>query len=102
MWHGDRVRGGGNDRLMDQAAESFEGGDTAFPLLYPLLQRMKLLLEDQVHITAFLVALNSETYHKSASQRVPGGSPAAGAKITPWLDGVRRTLFGLLFRQFSE
>ncbi len=71
------------DRLMDQAAESFEGGDTSLPPLDPLLRKMNMLPEDHAPITAFLEALNSETYDKSAPQRVPSGLPVAGIKPTP-------------------
>jgi cytochrome c peroxidase len=64
------------DRLMDQAAETLEGGDTAtLPPLDPLLQKMNLLPEDTVPILTFLEALYSDDYDRSVPQRVPSGLP---------------------------
>lgn len=64
------------DRLMDQASETLEGGDTAtLPPLDPLLQKMNLLPEDTVPILDFLEALNSDDYDRSVPQRVPSGLP---------------------------
>lgn len=62
------------DRLMDQAAETLEGADTAtLPALDPLLRHMNLLPEDHALIQAFLDALNSDDYDKTAPERVPSG-----------------------------
>ncbi|MDP1587616.1 MAG: cytochrome-c peroxidase [Prosthecobacter sp.] len=67
------------DRLMDQAAETLEGGDTGtLPPLDPLLRKMNMLPEDHAPIAAFLEALNSDDYDKSMPQRVPSGLPVAG------------------------
>ncbi len=60
------------DRLMDQAAETLEGGDTStLPPLDPLLRQMNMLPEDHAPIKAFLDALNSDNYDKSSPERVP-------------------------------
>lgn len=65
------------DRLMDQAAETLEGGDTtSLPPLDPLLRKMNLLPEDAAPILTFLEALNSDDYDKSVPQSVPSGLPA--------------------------
>ena len=62
------------DRLMDQAAETFEGGDTGtLPPLDPLLRQMNMLPEDHEPIKAFLESLNSDDYDKSVPERVPSG-----------------------------
>ena len=62
------------DRLMDQAAETLEGADAAtLPALDPLLRHMNLLPEDHALIKAFLDALNSDDYDKSAPEKVPSG-----------------------------
>jgi len=62
------------DRLMDQAAETFEGGDIGtLPPLAPLLRQMNLLPEDHAPIKAFLEALSSDDYDKSVPERVPSG-----------------------------
>ncbi len=63
------------DRLMDQAAETFEGGDTSLPPLDPLLRKMNMLPEDHEPLAAFLDALNSDDYDKSVPKRVPSGLP---------------------------
>ena len=64
------------DRLMDQAAETLEGGDTtSLPTLDPLLRKMNLLPEDAVPILTFLEALNSDDYDKSVPKSVPSGLP---------------------------
>ncbi len=65
------------DRLMDQAAESFEGGDTSLPPLDPLLQKMNILPDDHVPILSFLGALNSEEYDKTVPKHVPSGLSVA-------------------------
>jgi cytochrome c peroxidase len=57
------------DRLMDQAAETFDGGDTSLPPIDPLLRKMNMLPEDHAPIAAFLEALNSDDYDKSAACR---------------------------------
>lgn len=68
------------DRLMDQAAETLEGGDTrTLPPLDPLLRQMNLLPEDSPPILTFLEALNSDDYDKSVPKSVPSGLPAAGS-----------------------
>jgi cytochrome c peroxidase len=60
------------DRLMDQAAETLEGGDTStLPPLDPLLRQMNMLPEDHAPIKAFLESLNSDDYDKSVPERVP-------------------------------
>ncbi|MCF7789487.1 MAG: hypothetical protein K9N47_25415 [Prosthecobacter sp.] len=60
------------DRLMDQAAETLEGGDTStLPPLDPLLRQMNMLPEDHAPIKAFLEALNSDDYDKSVPERLP-------------------------------
>ena len=62
------------DRLMDQAAETFEGGDTGtLPPLDPLLRQMNMLPEDHEPIKAVLESLNSDDYDKSVPERVPSG-----------------------------
>ncbi len=67
------------DRLMDQAAETLEGGDSStLPALDPLLRRMNMLPEDHGPITTFLDALNSDEYDKTMPVRVPSGLPVAG------------------------
>lgn len=67
------------DRLMDQAAETLEGGDAAtLPPLDPLLRKMNMLPEDHAPLSAFLEALNSDDYDKSAPERVPSGLPVTG------------------------
>lgn len=69
------------DRLMDQSAETLEGGDTTtLPPLDPLLRRMNMLPEDQAPIAAFLEALNSDTYETTIPDRVPSGLPVPGMK----------------------
>lgn len=62
------------DRLMDQAAETLEGGDTSsLPPLDPLLRQMNMLPEDHEPIKAFLESLNSDDYDQSAPERLPSG-----------------------------
>ena len=62
------------DRLMDQAAETLEGGDTGtLPPLDPLLRQMNMLPEDHAPIKTFLEALSSDDYDKSVPERVPSG-----------------------------
>ncbi len=68
------------DRLMDQAAETFDGGDTSLPPLDPLLRKMNMLPEDHAPIATFLEALNSDDYDTSAPQRVPSGLPVPGVR----------------------
>lgn len=85
MHHGGELTVGGvllfYDRLMDQSAETLEGGDTAtLPPLDPLLRRMNMLPEDQAPIAAFLDALNSDTYDTTVPELVPSGLPVAGVK----------------------
>jgi cytochrome c peroxidase len=64
------------DRLMDQAAETLDGGDDGTgPPLDPLLRRMNLLPEDHADLLAFLEALNSDDYDTSAPPHVPSGLP---------------------------
>ncbi len=60
------------DRLMDQAAETLEGGDAStLPPLDPLLRQMNMLPEDHAPIKAFLETLNSDNYDKAVPERVP-------------------------------
>ena len=62
------------DRMMDQAAETLDGGDvSSLPPLDPLLRHMNLLPEDHAKIMAFLETLNSDDYDKSVPERVPSG-----------------------------
>lgn len=62
------------DRLMDQAAETLEGGDVStLPPLDPLLRQMNMLPEDHAPIKAFLEALSSDEYDKTVPERVPSG-----------------------------
>ncbi|MBL9129871.1 MAG: cytochrome-c peroxidase [Verrucomicrobiaceae bacterium] len=69
------------DRLMDQAAETFEGGDDAtLPPLDPLLRKMNLLPEDSAPILEFLEALNSDDYDKTMPQVVPSGLLVPGVR----------------------
>lgn len=69
------------DRLMDQAAETLEGGDGAtLPPLDPLLRRMNMLPEDHAPIAAFLDSLNA-AYDTTVPERVPSGLPVPGLKI---------------------
>lgn len=64
------------DRLMDQAAETLEGGDVStLPPLDPLLRKMNLLPEDTPAVLEFLEALNSDDYDKTLPARVPSGLP---------------------------
>ncbi len=71
------------DRLMDQAAETFEGGDTSLPPLDPLLRKMNMLPEDHTPLKAFLETLNSDDYDKSVPQRVPSGLPVPSITTNP-------------------
>ena len=71
------------DRLMDQAAETFEGGDTSLPPLDPLLRKMNMLPEDHAPLKAFLETLNSNDYDKTVPKRVPSSLPTAGLSIQP-------------------
>lgn len=67
------------DRLMDQAAETLEGGDeSTLPPLDPLLRQMNMLPEDHAPIAAFLEALNDDGYDRTVPERVPSGLPVAG------------------------
>ncbi|WP_395740179.1 cytochrome-c peroxidase [Prosthecobacter sp.] len=67
------------DRLMDQAAETLEGGDvSSLPPLDPLLRHMNLLPEDHAPIRAFLEALSSDAYDKTAPEKVPSGLKPGG------------------------
>ena len=69
------------DRLMDQAAETLEGGDTGtLPPLDPLLRQMNMLPEDHAPIAAFLEALNDDSYDRSVPETVPSGLSPAGVK----------------------
>jgi cytochrome c peroxidase len=69
------------DRLMDEVAETLDGGDaTSSPPLDPLLKKLNLLPEDQESILAFLDALNGEYYDKSTPDSVPSGLPVAGVE----------------------
>lgn len=71
------------DRLMDQAAETLEGGDDAtLPPLDPLLRRMNMLPEDHAPIAAFLETLNA-AYDTTVPDRVPSGLPVPGSAIKP-------------------
>ncbi|MGV3663582.1 MAG: cytochrome-c peroxidase [Prosthecobacter sp.] len=70
------------DRLMDQAAETLEGGDVStLPPLDPLLRQMNMLPEDHAPIAAFLEALNDDGYDRSVPERVPSGLPVAGGEV---------------------
>jgi len=72
------------DRLMDQAAETLEGGDSAtLPPLDPLLRQMNMLPADHAPLSVFLEALNSDDYDKSMPAHVPSGLPVAGQAIKP-------------------
>lgn len=69
------------DRLMDQAAETLEGGDAdTLPPLDPLLRQMNMLPEDHAPIAAFLEALNDDSYDRSVPEHVPSGLPVPGGK----------------------
>jgi cytochrome c peroxidase len=71
------------DRLMDQAAETLEGGDDAtLPPLDPLLRRMNMLPEDHAPIAAFLGSLNAG-YDTTLPARVPSGLPVPGSILKP-------------------
>lgn len=71
------------DRLMDQAAETLEGGDEAtLPPLDPLLRRMNMLPEDHAPIAAFLDSLNA-SYDTTVPERVPSGLPVPGSPLKP-------------------
>lgn len=68
------------DRLMDQAAETLEGGDdSTLPPLDPLLRQMNMLPEDHAPIAAFLETLNADDYDQTLPARVPSGLPVAGS-----------------------
>lgn len=70
------------DRLMDQAAETLEGGDeSTLPPLDPLLRHMNMLPEDHAPIAAFLEALNDDGYDRSVPEKVPSGLPVAGVGV---------------------
>lgn len=72
------------DRMMDQAAETLEGGDAStLPPLDPLLRQMNMLPEDHGPIAAFLEALSSEDYDRNVPEKVPSGLPVAGLG-GPW------------------
>lgn len=76
------------DRLMDQAAETLEGGDSGtLPPLDPLLRQMNLLPEDHAPLAAFLDALNDDSYDRSMPERVPSGLPVAGEAGAPPAQG---------------
>lgn len=67
------------DRLMDQAAETLEGGDTStLPPLDPLLRQMNLLPEHTPAILDFLEALNADDYDQTVPQSVPSSLPVPG------------------------
>ncbi len=71
------------DRLMDQAAETLEGGDVdTLPTLDPLLRQMNMLPEDHAPLAAFLESLNDDAYDRSVPARVPSGLPVAGTVCT--------------------
>lgn len=64
------------DRLMDQVAETLDGGDQAtLPPLDPLLRHLNMLPQDQAPIQAFLEALNSDAYDQHVPKSVPSGLP---------------------------
>ena len=68
------------DRLMDQAAETLEGGDSStLPPLDPLLRHMNMLPEDHTPISAFLEALNADD-DQSMPRRVPSGLAVPGTE----------------------
>lgn len=72
------------DRLMDQAAETLDGGDDAsLPPLDPLLRRLNLLPDDHDAILAFLEALSSDDYDRRVPDKVPSGLPVPGAGLPP-------------------
>jgi cytochrome c peroxidase len=72
------------DRLMDQAAETLEGGDdSTLPPLDPLLRQMNMLPEDHAPIAAFLETLNADDYDQTVPARVPSGLPVAGETTPP-------------------
>ncbi len=69
------------DRLMDQVAETLEGGDdSTLPPLDPLLRQMNMLPEDHVPIAAFLDSLNGDEYDQSIPEKVPSGLPVASSR----------------------
>lgn len=71
------------DRLMDQTAETLEGGDdSTLPPLDPLLRQMNMLPEDHAPIAAFLDALNSDDYDTSVPLSVPSGLPVPGLETS--------------------
>ncbi len=71
------------DRLMDQAAETLEGGDEhTLPPLDPLLRQMNMLPEDHAPLAAFLKALNDDGYDRSVPEKVPSGLRVPGALTT--------------------
>ena len=64
------------DRLMDHAAETLDGGDSAtLPPLDPLLRHLNLRPEDTEPILAFLDALNDDSYDHSLPEQLPSGLP---------------------------
>ena len=72
------------DRLMDQAAETLEGGDdSTLPPLDPLLRQMNMLPEDHAPIAAFLETLNEDDYDQTVPAKVPSGLPVAGETTPP-------------------
>ncbi|WP_395746745.1 cytochrome-c peroxidase [Prosthecobacter sp.] len=67
------------DRLMDQAAETLEGGDVStLPPIDPLFRQMNLLPEDHAKIRAFLEALSSDGYDRTVPEKVPSGLQPGG------------------------
>lgn len=67
------------DRLMDQVAETLEGGDQAsLPPLDPLLRQLNMLPEDHEPIRAFLETLTTDSYDQTLPSRVPSGLAVPG------------------------
>lgn len=61
------------DRLMDEASETLDGGDAPAQPLDPLLKKLNVNPDDFPAITAFLDALNDDSYDHSVPESVPSG-----------------------------
>ena len=69
------------DRLMDQAAETLEGGDqSTLPPLDPLFRLMNLLPEDHAPLRAFLESLSTDSYDQNLPASVPSGLAVPGLR----------------------
>jgi cytochrome c peroxidase len=69
------------DRLMDQAAETLDGGDqSTLPPLDPLFRQMNLLPEYHAPLRAFLESLSTDSYDQTLPASVPSGLAVPGLR----------------------